>query len=84
MGCHGLPISDVSSAVVQGFYVVRLATGVLELAGLVHTKDPANSLEYSEPPVGKVLPRLPRRIIWGTFFDHHGADKFTTLLVGIF
>ena len=64
-----LPISDVSSAVVRGFYVVCPATEALELAGLVHANDPKNSSERHELQVGEVLSRLLRSIIRGTIFS---------------
>ena len=45
MVCHVRPISDFCSAVVWGFYVIRLATRALELTGLVHSNELANSSE---------------------------------------
>ena len=47
---------DVYSAVVRGFYAIYPATGALELAGLVHANDSANSSEQHELPVREVLP----------------------------
>jgi len=35
---------------------------------LVHSNDLENSSEQHELPIEKVLPRLPRSIIWGTIF----------------
>jgi len=83
MVCHALPISDVSSAIIQGSYTVRLATGALELEGLVYTNDLTNSSEQHELTIGKVLPQLPRSIIRERFFDRPGADRITTLSAGI-
>ena len=79
---YTFPVSDVSGAIIWGFYAICPTIGVLKLEWLVHANDPINPSKQHEISISEVLPCFLRS--FERFFDQPGTDGFTILSSGIF